>query len=361
MVSVRSVALSCLVVLGFVAACGKDSPPRPDDPPDASVPEQCDGGGAARCGGACVNTEVDPAHCGGCDNACASGQTCEGGVCIARCQIDGQQVESGAVNAANACEQCVPATSATTWTPRADGTQCASGQVCSAGVCGPKCFIDGTLYAEGEPNPANACEVCTPATSTTQWSARRSIPLLVGGADITAQGWRTAVQGPNTLTYGADYVRLETSTTPGGRTGGQLLLWRANAVDATKPFKLEVTLQVESASRHNSLDSGAAILGSFTPTVGDSVDRSQMIYLESAAIGWADDTQSAAFPVIDGAYHVYELAVDAAKVATVSIDGVAKLTRNNFTVDGNIAIGDQTNDPTVDGVMRIKSVELLCP
>ncbi|MCP3139424.1 hypothetical protein [Pyxidicoccus xibeiensis] len=110
----------------------------------------------------------------------------------------------------------------TTWTQRVDGTQCSSGQVCSAGVCGPKCFIGGILYAE-------------------------------------------------------------------------------------------------------------------------------------------DDTQSAAFPVTRGTYHVYELAVDAAKVATVSIDGVAKLTRNNFTANGSIASGDQTNDANVDGAMRINSVERLCP
>ncbi len=120
-------------------------------------------------------------------------------------------------------------------------------------------------------------------------------------------------------------------------------------------------MQVESVNTHNSLDSGAAILGSFTPSFGNSTDRSQMIYLDSAAIGWADDTQSAAFSVTDGAYHVYELAVDAAKVATVSVDGVAKLTRNNFTTNGTIAIGDQTNDANVDGAVRIKSVERLCP
>ncbi|WP_371817271.1 hypothetical protein [Myxococcus sp. CA051A] len=361
MVSIRSSVLSCIVVLGVIVACGKDSTPPPVDPPDASVPEQCDGGGVVLCGGSCVNTGADPAHCGGCGNACAAGQGCEGGVCVLRCQIDGQQVASGTVNAANACEQCVPETSATAWTPRADGTQCGAGQVCSAGACGPKCFIDGSLYDEGTPNPANACEACLPTTSTTQWSARGSIPLLVGGEDITAQGWRAITQAPNTLTYGEDFVRLETSTNSGARTSGQLLLTRANVVDATKPFKLVVTAQVESASRHNQLDSGAAILGSFTSPFGNSVDRSQMIYLDSAAIGWADDTQSAAFPVISGGYHVYELAVDAAKVATVSIDGVAKLTRNNFMADGNIAIGDQTNDPNVDGVMRIKSVELLCP
>ncbi|MBE4747221.1 hypothetical protein G4177_03405 [Corallococcus sp. ZKHCc1 1396] len=200
-----------------------------------------------------------------------------------------------------------------------------------------------------------------PATSTAQWTPRASVPLLVGGTDIAAQGWTPVMQAPNTLTYGADHVRLATSTNNGGRTSGQLLITRANALDATKPFKLQVTMQVESVSTHNSLDSGAAILGSFTPPFGNATDRSQMIYLDSAALGWSDDTQSAAFPVTDGAYHVYELAVDAAKVATVSVDGVAKLTRSNFTATGTIAIGDQTNDANVDGAVRIKSVERICP
>ncbi|RKH06699.1 hypothetical protein D7V97_22260 [Corallococcus sp. CA053C] len=360
MASIRSAALSCLVVLGFIAACGDNSNPDPVDPPDASVPA-CDNAAFTRCGDSCVNTASDAAHCGGCGLACATGQACEGGACISVCQIGDQQVSAGAVNAANACEQCMPLMSATTWTQLADGTSCSPGQVCVSGVCSPKCLINGEVQAAGAPNPANACEVCAPATSTTTWSARASVPLLVGGTDIAAQGWATVTQAPNTLTYGADHVRLATSTNTGARTSGQLLITRANAFDATKPFKLQVTMQVESANTHNSLDSGAALLGSFTSPFGNATDRSQMIYLDSAAVGWADDTQSAAFPVTDGAYHVYELAVDAAKVATVSIDGVAKLTRNNFTVTGTIAIGDQTNDPKVDGVVRIKSVERLCP
>ncbi|XXF80148.1 hypothetical protein P2318_10470 [Myxococcaceae bacterium GXIMD 01537] len=415
MVSIRSAALSCIVVLGFVAACGEGSTPGPITTPDASVPVTCNGVGVVLCGGSCVSTESDPAHCGSCDKACATGEACEGGACVAVCRIGDKQVAAGAVNMANSCEQCTPATSATTWTQRADGTTCSPGQVCSAGVCSPKCFIDGVVYAAGAPNPANTCETCVPATSTTtwtqradgttcspgqvcsagvcspkcfidgvvysadapnpantcetcvpatsttKWTARASVPLLVGGEDITAQGWTTVAQTPNTLTYGADYVRLATSTNSGGRTSGQLLLTRANAFDGTKPFKLRVTMQVESVNTHNSLDSGAAIMGSFTSPAGNGTDRSQMLYLDSAAIGWADETQSAAFPVTDGAYHVYELAVDAAKVATVSIDGVAKLTRNNFTANGTIAIGDQTNDPNVDGAVRLKSVEWLCP
>jgi hypothetical protein len=77
-----------------------------------------------------------------------------------------------------------------------------------------------------------------------------------------------------------------------------------------------------------------------TPPFGTAVERSKMAYLDGAAIGWADETQSAAFPVVDG---------------------VAKLTRKNFTSNGTLAIGEQTEDPNVDGAMRIKSVDLLCP
>lgn len=362
MPSLRPIALLGFVVFGLVSACTDEDPtPGPSDPPDASVPVTCTGTGVVLCGDSCVNTSTDSMHCGGCDTACTTGQICESGGCVAVCQIDGQQVLSGTVNAANACEQCIPATSAAAWTQRADGTACGTGQVCSAGVCSPKCFIDGVFYAEGTVNPANECEACVPATSTAQWSSRGSIPLLTGGQDLAAQGWTTIAQTPNTLTYGADYVRLATSTSNGGRSSGQLLIARANAFDGTKPFKLHVTMQVESVNTHNQLDSGAAILGSFTSPAGSSTDRSQMIYLDSAAIGWSDDTKSAAFAVTDGAYHVYELAMDAAKVATVSVDGVTKLTRNNFTTNGTIAIGDQTNDPNVDGVVRIKSVERLCP
>lgn len=186
-------------------------------------------------------------------------------------------------------------------------------------------------------------------------------PLLIGGTDITAQGWNTVMQAPATLTYGADHVQLQTTTTSGGSTSGQLLLVRPDALMPGMPFRLEVVMQVEAVSPHNALDSGAAILGSFTPPFGNATDRSQMIYLDPAAVGWSDDTASHARSITDGAYHTYVLAVDAAGTATLTIDGTAALTRSGYTTTGTIAIGDQTNDPNVDATTRIRSVTLLCP
>src|SRR5580698_2407882 len=48
--------------------------------------------------------------------------------------------------------------------------------------------------------------------------------LLVGGTDVTAQGWATEIEQPATVTYGPDYVHLATSTMTGGNTSGALLL-----------------------------------------------------------------------------------------------------------------------------------------
>lgn len=185
--------------------------------------------------------------------------------------------------------------------------------------------------------------------------------LLTGGTDVGPQGWSVVMQPPATLSYGPDYVKLQTSTSTNTTVGGQLLLDHPGALEMGKPFKLQVVMQIEAVSPHNQLDAAAAILGSFTPPFGAGNDRNQMIYLDSGKIGWADGTQSFTATVTDGAYHTYELSVDAGGAATVSVDGTPALTRNGFTTNGAIAVGDQTNDPNVDSTLRIRSVTRLCP
>jgi hypothetical protein len=186
--------------------------------------------------------------------------------------------------------------------------------------------------------------------------------LLVGGTDVAPQGWATVMQAPASVTYGPDYVHLQTSTTTGATTSGQLLLNYPGAIDAGKPFKLQVVMLVESVNPHNQFDSAAAIMGSFTPPFGAGNDRNQMIYLDSDKVGWADDTPPPfTVSVANNAYHTYELSVDAGNVAHVSVDGIPALTRTGFVWNGAIAIGDQTNDVNVDSGLRIRSVTKLCP
>jgi len=185
--------------------------------------------------------------------------------------------------------------------------------------------------------------------------------LLAGGTDPAAQGWTTHMLLPAALTYGADYTRIETTNNVNGRTSGQLLLSYPSAVEVGKPFQLQFELMVESVSPHNPGDAGAALLASLVlPPFGNTIDRAQMIFLDSAAVGWSDDTTSFPAAVTDGTYHTYGFSVDAANVARLTIDGTAALTRNNFAFNGRIAVGDQTNDRNVDSVIRIRKITRLC-
>ena len=186
--------------------------------------------------------------------------------------------------------------------------------------------------------------------------------LLVGGVDVIPQGWSIVSLNDFELSYAGDSTVLKTSTTSGARQGGELLLSYPGAYEAGKPFRLQVVMRVDSVGQHNQADSAAAILGSFTGPIPAPDQRSQMLYLDAAEIGWADNSNRFATSVVDNAYHTYELSVDAANVARVSVDGAATpLTRSNFVTNGTIAIGDQTNDPNVDAVTRIRSVTRLCP
>ena len=186
-------------------------------------------------------------------------------------------------------------------------------------------------------------------------------PLLVGGSDVAAQGWAIVMQPPATVSNGPDFVHLQTSTQPNQQVSGQLLLNYPGALDVGKPFKIQVVMLVEQVNPHNSFDSAAAIMGSYGGGFGLGDDRSEMIFLDAGTLGWADDTQSFNAQIVNNAFHTYELAVDAAGNATVTIDGTTALTRSGFTFNGAIAIGDQTNDANVDSSLRIRSVTKLCP
>jgi hypothetical protein len=136
--------------------------------------------------------------------------------------------------------------------------------------------------------------------------------------------WTVQQQGPGDLTTGADYVQIQTTTTTGQTTGGQLLLTYPGAVTQGTPFRLEVVALVQTVSAHNPLDSAAAILGSFTPPFASTPERSQMIYLDANRMGWGDNTAAHAVAVTDGAYHTYVLAVDATGAAQVTIERDAR-------------------------------------
>ena len=138
------------------------------------------GGTQVCCNGACCN----PGECCTADGVCGSdGCDPEG------CTIDGTQYADGAVNPGNECQVCSVAVSATTWSSGGFGgcgpagdRFCAGGVCCDLGICpdlatdtcadycDAVCVIGGTLYYNGDRNPANGCEVCASSSDHTAWS-----------------------------------------------------------------------------------------------------------------------------------------------------------------------------------------------
>jgi hypothetical protein len=108
----------------------------------------CDGGTQA-CGDVCVDTQVDPNHCGGCEDACLNGETCSGGACVSVCG-DGKTLCSGD------CED-------TESSPENCGscgflcpTQANTQAVCETGECSLTCAAD---FADCNLDMGDGCEV----------------------------------------------------------------------------------------------------------------------------------------------------------------------------------------------------------
>ncbi len=82
------------------------------------------GGALSNCGGTCVDPRSNSTHCGGCGMACPGGQRCVSGGCLASCPA-GQSACAGAcvdVNTDNShCGAC--------------GNRCRTGERCAAGAC----------------------------------------------------------------------------------------------------------------------------------------------------------------------------------------------------------------------------------
>jgi hypothetical protein len=120
---------------GAVDAAVDARTPTPDaatSPTDGAVRDQAAGcaAGTLLCAGLCSNVSVDPVNCGACGTRCATGQVCTSGVCGCR---TGQTTCSGAcVDTTSDAKNC-----------GACGTACAAGMVCSQSKCASGCA--GTL------------------------------------------------------------------------------------------------------------------------------------------------------------------------------------------------------------------------
>jgi len=106
--------------------------------------------------------------------SCGTGEVCNGSTCAAGCFIGGVVYSANAADPASTCQTCQPATTTTSFSKLPDGTTCASAEICSSGSCVSGCDIGMTIYNAGAVNSANACQSCVPATSTSAWTTNPS-------------------------------------------------------------------------------------------------------------------------------------------------------------------------------------------
>ncbi len=165
-------------------------------PPPACSAANC-GAGHACCGDQCVDTQSDATHCGGC-SACPSGQPCVSGACVAPPPPGCSAATCGT---GHACcgDQCVD----TQGDPAHCGgcTACATGQTCNSGTCTtptPTSCDNLTAPCPGtqkccshactDVGPAGVCPCTGPGGATTFDAGTIIIPMdacYQRGADVT--------------------------------------------------------------------------------------------------------------------------------------------------------------------------------
>ncbi|MBI4705933.1 MAG: hypothetical protein HY744_32980, partial [Deltaproteobacteria bacterium] len=146
-------------------------------------------GGTTKCGNVCVDAKSDPANCGSCGNACPQGQACAAGQCGLVCAGGTTKCGSACVDVkvdpAN-CGSC--------------GNACPQGQVCSSGSCTLVCGGGTTkcgnacVNTSWDPNNCGSCgnacgvnKLCNQGKCT----GGSTIPGFSGelGPDMSGDGW----------------------------------------------------------------------------------------------------------------------------------------------------------------------------
>jgi hypothetical protein len=105
--------------------------------------------GFTSCGGVCINTRTDVQNCGGCGTACGMGQVCAMGVCalncgqLATCQVPVMGGMDAGMDGGDAGATTMTVCADTMNDPQRCGAcdrACAAGEVCRAGACiAPMC------------------------------------------------------------------------------------------------------------------------------------------------------------------------------------------------------------------------------
>lgn len=157
---------------------------------ECNLADACDGAGACQ-----DNLTTAGTPCGDtADTDCTAPDACDGtGDCLPNDVADGTGCDDGLF--CNENEAC--AAGACTG---GNALNCDDGIACTTDTCNDdldkcdndllagRCVITGVCYADGEFNPANDCQECDTASSTTEWSFREAGGLCDDGDACTGTG-----------------------------------------------------------------------------------------------------------------------------------------------------------------------------
>lgn len=192
---------------------------------------------------------------------------------------------------------------------------------------------------------------------------------IYDGSSPPAPGvWNQAQFGSPTVASADGLTRFTTRTAPGGETSDANLYKYATG---TNSFIASIKLKALAVNRHNPLDAGLmfSVGDEFSGSVGNQTQRSAMLYIDPSAIGWADDTASAANDASE--FHEYairytngqlDVFVDTSFDDIIANTAKPVLSRAQTSLGndrGVIVFGDQTNDANVDSDFEVEFVKFL--
>ncbi|TDS78744.1 fibronectin type III domain protein [Comamonas sp. JUb58] len=199
-------------------------------------------------------------------------------------------------------------------------------------------------------------------------SGAHAAPQLIydGSSPPAPAVWSQWKAGSPTVTSAAGLTRFSTKTVMGDRTSDANLYKYATG---TNSFIASIKLKALAINRHNQLDAGLmlSVGDDFSGSFGNATQRSAMLYIDPTAIGWADDTASAANDA--SGFHEYairytngllDVFVDTSFEAIIAGTAQPLLSRaqpSSGSDRGAIVFGDQTNDANVDSDYEVEFVK----
>ncbi|MEI8256715.1 MAG: hypothetical protein WCJ30_13655, partial [Deltaproteobacteria bacterium] len=184
------------------------------------------GTGLVNCSGSCVATATDPLHCGSCTNGCAlanaSTQACVAAACVVGACSAGFGDCDGM--ASNGCETDVVGTDVSNC--GGCGIRCAysnAGASCTAGVCGMGTCHAGFGNCDGM--ALDGCEVSTDSDNANCGGCSTTgAPHACASGQVCSAGVCGATCGAGTVNCSGDCVRLATNVNNCGSCGNSCAL-----------------------------------------------------------------------------------------------------------------------------------------